>query len=105
MVRLAERWPFRAADLSIATNESYRQIAIERGGMKPESVLVVQTCADLSEVSRGQPKPELKGGKRHRVLFVGVMERQDGLRLLVESLESLVEQHRREGPRVAMCGS
>ncbi len=105
MVCLAERLTFRAADLSIATNESYQQIAIERGGMKPENVLVVQTCADLSEVSRGQPKPELKGGKRHMVLFVGVMERQDGLRLLVESIEYLVKHKRREDTRFVLIGS
>src|SRR6266568_7888 len=105
MVCLAERLTFRAADLSIATNESYQQIAIERGGMKPENVLVVQTCADLSEVSRGQPKPELKGGRRHMVLFVGVMERQDGLRLLVESIEYLVKHKRREDTRFVLIGS
>ncbi len=68
-------------------------------------VLVVQTCADLSEVSRGQPKPELKGGKRHMVLFVGVMERQDGLRLLVESIEYLVKHKRREDTRFVLIGS
>ncbi|HZR67714.1 MAG TPA: glycosyltransferase, partial [Burkholderiales bacterium] len=35
-----ERWTFRTADVSIATNESYRRIAIERGGMAPERVFV-----------------------------------------------------------------
>ncbi len=33
---LFERWTFKTADISIATNESYRRIAIERGGMDPE---------------------------------------------------------------------
>ena len=32
-LKLVERLTFRTADISIATNESYRQIAIERGGM------------------------------------------------------------------------
>src|SRR5579884_222576 len=31
----AERQTFRLAELSIATNESYREIAIRRGGMQP----------------------------------------------------------------------
>ena len=36
-----ERWTFRAADISIATNESYKAIAIDRGGMDPGRVFVV----------------------------------------------------------------
>src|SRR5882724_6056040 len=105
IVRLAERLTFRAADLSIATNGSYKNIAIERGNMKPEDVFIVQTCADLSEVSRGQEKPELKRGKRHTVLYVGVMERQDGVRLLIESIAYLVKQRGREGTQFVLVGS
>ncbi len=105
IVRLAERWTFRSASLSFATNESYREIAIERGKMKPERVLVVQTCADLAEVSSTQARPELKQGKRHMVLFVGVMERQDGVRLLIESIEYLVKERRREDTLFVLIGS
>ncbi|HXN15135.1 MAG TPA: glycosyltransferase, partial [Usitatibacter sp.] len=35
-----ERWSFRTADVSLATNESYRRIAIGRGGMDPDRVYV-----------------------------------------------------------------
>ena len=48
----AEKLTFRTADFSIATNESYREVAIRRGGMKPEKVAVVQTCASLEETNR-----------------------------------------------------
>lgn len=105
LVCLAERLTFRAADLSIATNDSYRKVAIERGKMKPESVFVVQTGADLSEVSCGREKPELKRGKRYMVLFVGVMERQDGVRLLIESIEYLVKEKHREDTQFVLIGS
>jgi glycosyltransferase involved in cell wall biosynthesis len=104
IVRLAERLTFRAADLSIATNESYREIAIARGKMKPEQVVVVQTCADLNEVSGTQPKPELKRGKRHLVVYVGVMEMQDGVQLLIESIEYLVKQRGREDTHFVLIG-
>jgi glycosyltransferase involved in cell wall biosynthesis len=46
MLRL-ERWTYRTADLAIATNESYRRVAIERGRMAPERVFV-DTPNDLS---------------------------------------------------------
>ena len=105
IVRLAERLTFRVADLSIATNGSYKKIAIERGKMKPEQVLVVQTCEDQSEVNRVRQRPELKRGKRNMVLYVGIMERQDGVRLLIESIEYLVKQKGRKDTQFVLVGS
>jgi glycosyltransferase involved in cell wall biosynthesis len=81
-----ERWTFAAADVSIATNDSYRRIAIERGGMDPSRVFVVRSGADLSRVRRAQPRAELRRGKRHLVGYVGVMGKQEGLDLLLESI-------------------
>jgi glycosyltransferase involved in cell wall biosynthesis len=101
---LAERMSFRASDLCIATNESYREIAIERGKMKPDRVVVVQTCADLGEVNRSAPVPMLKRGKRHMVLFVGTMEQQDGVQLLIESIEYLVKQRGRNDTHFVLMG-
>ena len=40
---IAEKLTFKTADISIATNESYRQIAIERGAMPPDRVFVVRS--------------------------------------------------------------
>lgn len=105
MVRLAERLSFRTADLCLASNESYREIAITRGKMKPERVVVVQTCADLCEVKHTQANPELKRGKRHMMLYVGVMERQDGVRLLIQSIEYLVKQKHREDTHFVLVGA
>lgn len=104
-VRLMERLSFRAADLSIATNDSYKEIAITRGKMDPERVAVVQTCADFSEVSNAKPIPGLKKDKRSVVLYVGVMEPQDGVRLLVESVEYLVKRKQREDIQFVLVGS
>src|SRR5450830_1868095 len=40
---LCERLTFKTAGVSIATNESYKRIAIERGGMDPARVFVVRS--------------------------------------------------------------
>jgi len=104
MMQWAERWAFQCADLSLATNESYREIAIARGGMRPERVVVVQTCADLREVNGNQPDPKVKGGFRNMVLYVGVMESQDGLQLLLESIEHLVKEKGRRDTRFVLVG-
>lgn len=45
-----ERWTFRTADISIATNNSYRTVAIERGGMNPDKVHVVRSGPQLERL-------------------------------------------------------
>lgn len=105
IVCLAERLTFRVADLSIATNEAFRDVAIERGKIEPERVVVVQTCADLGEVSRAHPVPELKRGKRFMVAYVGVIEAQDGVQLLIQSIAHLVKQKQRNDTHFVLIGS
>ncbi|MGA7824988.1 MAG: glycosyltransferase family 4 protein, partial [Steroidobacteraceae bacterium] len=81
-----ERWTFDTADVSIATNESYRRIAIERGHMDPARVFVVRSGADLTRVRALPPRPELRRGKAHLVGYVGVIGKQEGLDLLLEAV-------------------
>jgi glycosyltransferase involved in cell wall biosynthesis len=81
-----ERWTFDTADVSIATNESYRRIAIERGHMAPARVFVVRSGADLTRVRALPPRPELRRGKAHLVGYVGVIGKQEGLDLLLEAV-------------------
>ncbi|MGO9950475.1 MAG: glycosyltransferase family 4 protein [Steroidobacteraceae bacterium] len=78
-----ERWTFDAADVSIATNESYRRIAIERGHMSPTRVFVVRSGADLTRVRALPARAELRRGKAHLVGYVGVIGKQEGLDLLL----------------------
>ena len=42
-----ERLTFKTADVCVATNESYRRIAIERGERSPDKVFVVRSGPDL----------------------------------------------------------
>ncbi|HLY62939.1 MAG TPA: glycosyltransferase family 4 protein [Terriglobia bacterium] len=105
LVCLAERWSFRTASVSIATNESYREIARARGGMSPERVFVVRSLPDLNHIQRVAPRNELKEGKAHLVAYVGVMGFQDGLDLLLESVEYIVKTRNRRDVFFVMIGS
>ena len=60
---LLERWSMRAADLVIATNESYRRIALGRGGKDPATVFVVRNGPNLVRL-RPLPDslPEIRSG-------------------------------------------
>jgi len=103
LVRL-ERWTFATADVSIATNESYRRIAIERGGMPPSRVFVVRSGADLTRVRPLPPRDELRRGKRYLVGYVGVIGKQEGLDLLLQSVAYTRQTLRRNDVHFVIVG-
>ncbi|MGE5504554.1 MAG: glycosyltransferase family 4 protein [Actinomycetota bacterium] len=85
-----ERMTFRTADVSIATNESFRQVAIERGGMDPDRVFVVRSGPDVRRLRIEPPDPLLKCGRRHLVAYVGVMNSQDGVEYVIRAMHHIV---------------
>ncbi len=85
-----EYWTFRIADVSIATNESYRRIAIERGRMPPERVFVVRSGPSLARLKILPPDERLKRGRRHLVGYVGVMGKQEGIDHLLRAARHIV---------------
>lgn len=99
-----ERWTFSAADVSIATNESYRNIAITRGRMPPDRVFVVRSGPDLRRLRRLPPKPELRKGCTFLVGYVGVMGRQEGIDLLLASVEHIVKVLQRRDIHFGLVG-
>lgn len=105
LVRFFEYLTFQTADVSIATNESYREIAVSRGKMQPERVFVVRSCLDLSKIHRRPARPELKDGKAHLVVYLGVMGPQDGVDLLLDSISVLVHEDQRRDTHFVLIGS
>lgn len=101
---LFEKLTFMAADVSIATNHSYRKIAIERGGMKPERVHVVRSGPDLSKLKRVPPVESWKNGRAHMVGYVGVMGEQEGIDLLIDAVEHIVRKMQREDIQFVLVG-
>jgi len=85
-----ERWTFRTADVSIATNDSYRRIAIERGGMDPRRVFVVRSGPSLERMRIGPADPALRRGRRFLVGYVGVMGKQEGIDYLLQAARRIV---------------
>jgi len=105
LVCLAERMTFRTATVSLSTNQSYREVAIERGGMPPDRVFIVRVTPEPEKMRRGPPRPELKHGETHLVAYLGVMGPQDGVDLLIESIEYIVKQKRRDDIQFTLMGS
>ncbi|MFN8693541.1 MAG: glycosyltransferase family 4 protein [Holosporales bacterium] len=91
-----ERMTFKVADVSIATNESYKRIAIERGGKDPADVFVVRSGPSLERLKLLPPDESLKKGKKYLVGYVGVMGKQEGIEYLLKAAAHLKKQGRND---------
>ncbi len=88
----AERLTFMTANYSIATNESYREIAIRRGKMPPEKVTVVRSGPKLDRLKITPGNEKYKKGRKYLVGYVGVIGEQEGLDLLLESAKKITDK-------------
>jgi glycosyltransferase involved in cell wall biosynthesis len=100
-----ERRTHRAADHVIATNDSYRQIAMTRGGKRADDVTVVRTGPDLRRLRPTEVDPELRRGRRFLVAYIGVMGPQDGVDIVVRAADIVVNQLGRDDIAFTLIGS
>lgn len=87
-----ERLTFATADVSIATNESFRQIAITRGKMAPEDVFVVRSSPRLDNFIPGPGDSSRRKGAKTLLGYVGVIGQQEGMDLMVEAIDQLINR-------------
>ncbi len=99
-----ERWTFKTADVSIATNNSYKKIAIERGKMPPEKVFVVRSGPSLERMKILPPVEALKKGRKSLVGYVGVMGKQEGIDYLLRAARHIVHEMGRTDIHFGLVG-
>ncbi|MDT8071000.1 MAG: glycosyltransferase family 4 protein [Terriglobia bacterium] len=80
-----EKLSYSYSDVVMSTNNSYRELALGRGGKKPEDVFVVRNGPDLNRVTSVAPNHSLKHGKRYLVAYVGTMGVQEGVEILLDA--------------------
>jgi glycosyltransferase involved in cell wall biosynthesis len=91
---LAERLTFATADYSIATNGSYKQIAVSRGKMPANKVQVVRSGPKLDRLKLTPGNVKYKNGRSFLVGYVGVIGEQEGLDLLLQSIQYIVSKRK-----------
>lgn len=99
-----ERLTFKTATVSIATNESYKRIAIERGGMSPERVFVVRSGPKLDRLKIIPPVESYKQGRKYLVGYVGVMGKQEGIDYLLRAAKHIVFDLKRTDVHFGLVG-
>ncbi len=98
-----ERLTFKVADFSIATNESYREIAIHRGNMSPDQVQIVRSGPKIENFKITTGSEKYKKGRDFLVGYVGVIGEQEGLDLLMLSVDCI--RRKRKDVQFAIIGS
>ncbi|OXM66460.1 glycosyltransferase family 4 protein [Amycolatopsis vastitatis] len=100
-----ERATYRAADVVISTNESYKQVARIRGGKRPEDVFVVRSAPVVERFKEVPAEPELKKGKPFMLAYLGVMGPQDGVDYALRALAKLRDDIGRTDWHAVFVGS
>jgi glycosyltransferase involved in cell wall biosynthesis len=85
-----ERITFASASVSMATNESFKAIAVRRGKMKPDDVFVVRSAPKIDNFIPGPGDKSYRKGAKTVMGYVGVIGQQEGMDLLVEAADHLI---------------
>jgi len=99
-----ERMSFLVADAVIATNESYKQVAMERGKVPEDRVFIVRSGPSVGRLKVLEPEAELKKGKPHMVTYLGEMCKQDGVDLFLYMARHMVEDLNRDDVHFTLVG-
>lgn len=102
-LRTLERGTFLAADHVIATNDTIRKVALDRGRKGAGDVTVVRNGPELERV-RGRPRPEGRTDGGFLCCWVGVMGVDDGVDVALRALEELVYQRGRRDCQFLFMG-
>lgn len=80
-----ERRTLRQADLVVATNHSYADLAVERAGIKRDKIVVVRSAPDPTRWQIEPVDESIREGKRYAIGYLGEMGDQDGIDHLLDA--------------------
>jgi acyl-CoA ligase (AMP-forming) (exosortase A-associated) len=98
-----ERATFRTADRIISTNESYKAIAVRRGGRRPDEVTVVRSGPDTRRMRPIYPDHP-RAADEINLVYLGVMGPQDGVDQVLRVVDELVHRRGRTNVTVTLMG-
>ncbi|HWK68767.1 MAG TPA: glycosyltransferase family 4 protein [Rhizobiaceae bacterium] len=99
-----ERQTFRFADATIATNETFRDIAVKRGGMDPDRVVVVKSYPEAAKFKPTAAEASLLVPGKQLIGYIGIMGAQDGVETLVRAMAEILHVRRRQDVNCIIIG-
>ena len=91
-----EKMSYRFSDAVMVTNQSYKDLATNRGRVCSDDVFIVRNGPDPQTFKAVPPNPAIRDGKRYLIGYVGCMNVQDGLDILVEVAQHIKNLGRRD---------
>lgn len=98
-----ERRTLRTADRIISTNESYKGVAVIRGGRRPEDVTVVRSGPDTRQMRPIYPETP-RPVDEINLVYLGIMGPQDGVDQILLIMEELVHNRGRSNVTATLLG-
>ena len=105
LLRVFEWCSLKLADVTIATNESYKQVEMKRAKKDPQTIFIVRNGPDKLRMSPVPPSPRLKAMNKCILCYVGSLNPQDGVDYLLRSLRYLLHDLKRSDFHCVIMGS
>jgi glycosyltransferase involved in cell wall biosynthesis len=105
LLRVFEWCSLKLADVTIATNESYKEVQMKRANKDPQTIFVVRNGPDKLRMSPVPPSPRLKAMNKCILCYVGSLNPQDGVDYLLRSLRYLLHDLKRSDFHCVIMGS
>jgi glycosyltransferase involved in cell wall biosynthesis len=80
----------KLADVTIATNESYKEIQVERANKNPRDIFIVRNGPNQMRMTLAAPSARLKAMNKSILCYIGSLNPQDGVDYLLRSLRHLL---------------
>jgi len=104
-LRMFEWCSLKLADITIATNESYKQIQIKRTNKNPRDVFVVRNGPNQMRMTPVAPNTRLRGMNKFILCYIGSLNPQDGVDYLLRSLWHLFYDLKRQDFHCVIMGT
>ncbi len=105
LLRVFEWCSLALADVVIATNESYKQIEVERARKDPRRIFVVRNGPNRLRMTTVPPTARLRAMNKCILCYVGSLNPQDGVDYLLRSLKYLSQDLRRSDFHCVIMGT
>lgn len=104
VLRVLETASYKCADIVISTNETYREVALTRGGRDPNDVFVVRNGPDLEKFRPLEAQAGPNGNGKLVVGYLGNMNPQDGVECLLDAAVEVIRGRGRSDVSFVVIG-
>jgi glycosyltransferase involved in cell wall biosynthesis len=105
LLRIFEWCSLKVADVTIATNESYKRIQIERANRNPRDIFIVRNGPNQMRMTPVAPSARLREMHKYILCYIGSLNPQDGVDHLLRSLRHLLYDLKRSDFHCIIMGT